>query len=414
MLRLPAGTVRLALGADYREERLEAHRDTLTMATGVVEPDTDFTVGEVQRDVEALFGELSVPVIGHPDDTDGRGVELSVAARYEDYSDFGSTSDPKVGLRIAPMSGITLRGSWGTSFRAPRFNEMKILTDPFSAAAASGVPDPRSDTGFSNVLYLVGGNPDLHQETAEIWTAGIELRPAAVPDLSFTASYFDIAYQDKIQRAGDGAFGTLLVEDQWQGIVLRNPTQAQIDAVCSDPGFVGTCPSSVAAILDIRIQNIGRVDTRGIDFGLDYGVTLPLGRLTFNVNGTYVFAYERAVSRSATPVEVLDTVGNPLDLRLRAGAGWETGPWQVNTFVNYSDRYQDTVSDRPVDSWTTVDFSISYHLASSGWLAGTVARFAATNVFDRAPPFANTFAGYDATNAGDVGRTISLGVSKSW
>jgi iron complex outermembrane recepter protein len=133
-----------------------------------------------------------------------------------------------------------------------------------------------------------------------------------------------------------------------------------------------------------------------------------------SVNGTYVLAYERAVSPSAPAVDVLDTVANPLDWRVRAGIGWEVASWQLNTFVNYSDDYHDPVSERPVSSWTTIDLSVSYRPASSGWLAGAVARLAATNVFDRAPPFANTFEGYDATNASDVGRTISVGVSKSW
>jgi outer membrane receptor protein involved in Fe transport len=413
VLSLPAGTVRLALGADYRDERLGAHYASLAVATGEVERDDFFTVGEVRRDVTAFFGEVSIPVIGEPTDTGGRGVAVSIAGRYEDYSDFGSTFDPRIGLQVTPVRGVTLRGSWGTSFRAPRFNEMGILTQPASAAAASGVPDPESPTGLSNILYLVGGNPDLKEETAEIWTAGIELHPASIPDLSLTASYFDIAYQDKIQRAGDGATGTLLVEDQWREIVLRNPTQEQIDAVCNDPGFIGTCPANVAAIIDIRIQNIGRVDTRGIDFGADYAATLPLGRLTLNLSGTYVLAYERAVSASATPIDVLDTVSNPLDLRLRAGIGWEVGAWRFNAFVNHSDDYDDPVSERPVDSWTTVDLGVGYDFAS-GWLDGTVARLSATNVFDRAPPFANTFEGFDATNASDAGRTISLGISKSW
>ena len=75
---------------------------------------------DLDRDITAAFAELSVPIVGADNALTGiRALSLSASGRYDDYSDFGDTSNPRFGLTYKPFDSVTLRGAWGTSFVAP-------------------------------------------------------------------------------------------------------------------------------------------------------------------------------------------------------------------------------------------------------------------------------------------------------
>ncbi len=59
----------------------------------------------------ATFAELNVPIV--------KTLEGNVALRYDHYSDFGSTTNPKFSLRWQPTREVLVRGSYGTGFLAP-------------------------------------------------------------------------------------------------------------------------------------------------------------------------------------------------------------------------------------------------------------------------------------------------------
>lgn len=147
---LPGGSVRFAVGGDFRHETFRQVRTALDVKS--------------ERDVSAAFAEIALPIIGAANARPGlHRLELSFAGRYEDYSDFGSTFDPKVGINFLPLPNLKLRGSWGTSFKAPSFYQADPrLTVP--QAFVMDIPDPRSASGVlgvSKVLRLFGNNPDL-------------------------------------------------------------------------------------------------------------------------------------------------------------------------------------------------------------------------------------------------------------
>jgi outer membrane receptor protein involved in Fe transport len=114
LFQMPAGPVRMAAGAEYREESV---RDT---------PDDQFQRGLIfgteaiaaaaSRDNKAAFVELSVPLL--------KGLELSLAGRYDASSDSGTSTTPPVALRWSPIESLALRASWGTGFRAPSLAQM--------------------------------------------------------------------------------------------------------------------------------------------------------------------------------------------------------------------------------------------------------------------------------------------------
>jgi outer membrane receptor protein involved in Fe transport len=407
---MPAGTLRLALGADYRKEELAFFQTTL----GTVAADRD-----VSRNVSAAFAELAVPLIGSRESASRAGrLDLSIAGRYEDYNDFGTTFNPKVGLGWQPLSFVKLRGTWGTSFRAPPFWQSNPQFSRPSSFATS-VADPRSPTNRSQVLVLAGPDPDLKEETADVWTAGIDFLPPALENLSLSFTFFDIDYDGKIQSAGN--YTTFLTQEaQFAPVITRNPSQNQVAAICGSPSFVsGDCTVPIAAILDPRIRNLSKVRSRGLDADMNYSWGTSIGRWGVGLRGTYTLDYKTQLTDTAPTLEGVDTYGKPLALRLSGDISWSWSGLSVQTRVNHSGRYQDPsfAPARSIDPWTTVDLSLGYRTAEGhGLLDNTSFYVTGTNILDEEPPFVNQpiVYGYDSANASLLGRQISFQVVKGW
>ncbi|HEV3199434.1 MAG TPA: TonB-dependent receptor, partial [Bryobacteraceae bacterium] len=313
------------------------------------------------------------------------------------------------------------RGNWGTSFRAPPF--FWSNRDQVGDSSIADVVDPRSPTGYTRALLIVGPLPDLKPETARAWTVGVDLTPRAIPNLSLSLTYFDIDYQGKIQHAGPDTVFFLTQEAQLTPLITRNPTQAQIDAVCIKPPlFGGGCNQPIAAILDGRWRNLASLKTRGVDAALDYLLHTTWGKVSASLNGTYMSDLKQQIGPTAAVVDLVNTVGNPPSLRLVGNLSWSLRGWTVQSTVNYTGAYRDPGSApaRKVDSWTTVDLNIGYRVdGGSGWLANTQANLGIINVFDQRPPFVNQFDpsgtfGYDPASATLLGRGVSLQVVKRW
>jgi len=417
LLALPSGQVRMAIGADHRRERLDATSGHLNLSTGAITSDFLY-VGQMQRRIDAVFGELIIPVLGGESGGASPRAQISVAGRYEEYSDFGSTFNPKIGASIELADGVIMRGSWGSSFRAPRLNDLSTTALSSVAVAWPSIPDQQSASGRSDVIYLSGPNPNLHEETADTWTVGLDAdlsalaSLAALDGLSVSTTYFDMDYRGKIQFGGD-SMNTLLLEDQWAAVIQRNPTTDEVNEICAQPNFIGSCPANVAAIIDGRIRNLGSLRLRGLDVSLSGRKALGFGVITGGLSVARMFEYGRAATSSAPRVNVVGTMGNTLDLRLRASLGIDWGGWYARTAVNHANHYDDPAHDTRIGSWTTVDVGAGYRW-TKGWFGGTTVQLSAVNLFDREPPFADGMNGFDGANANQQGRSLSMEVSTSW
>jgi len=408
ILNWRAGVIRLAVGGEFRHEH----------SAGINISENPEDRGRLIR---SGFFELAVPMMGPHGGSAANRLDLSLAGRYDSYSDVGSTFNPKVGFSWRPLALIKLRGNWGTSFRAPPF--FWSNRDQVGDSSIADVVDPRSPTGYTRALVLVGPLPDLKPETARAWTAGVDLTPRAIPNLSLSLTYFNIDYQGKIQHAGPDTVFFLTQEAQLTPLITRNPTQAQIDAVCIKPPlFGGGCNQPIAAILDGRWRNLASLKTRGVDAALDYLLHTTWGKVSASLNGTYMSDLKQQIGPTAAVVDLVNTVGNPPSLRLVGNLSWSLRGWTVQSTVNHTGAYRDPGSApaRKVDSWTTVDLNIGYRVdGGSGWLANTQANLGIINVFDQRPPFVNQFDpsgtfGYDPASATLLGRGVSLQVVKRW
>lgn len=404
---LPGGTAKLALGVDHREESLYSMETDLA---------------RLDRSILAGFAEIALPVVGDRNALPGvHELELSFAGRYEHYSDFGSTLNPRLGVSWAPLDAVRVRGNWGTSFKAPS------LVDSMPGSASIRIDtlaDSQSVTGESTVLLRQGKNAQLKHETAQVWNAGVDLLlPDDVkPTLSLT--YFDIDYRDRIAQGGPpGAPANILLqEEQWAELIQRAPSQEQLDALCDSVEFNGNraecSAANIAAVVDLRRRNLGRVKVQGIDLSFVRPVaTASWGRFELGLEASHVLHYRVAVSRQAPLVDMVDTVGNALALRLRGALSWQRDRWSASLFVNYTDDYTDNAShpQRGIGSWTTLDMQLAYQVpARAQWLDDVEFSLSAVNAFDRDPPFNNSRRGYDSANADPIGRTVSARIVKWW
>jgi outer membrane receptor protein involved in Fe transport len=409
---LPTGPLKLAVGSEWRHEQL---------ARGAV------TRRSFDRSIQSAYAELAVPIVGQPDDVHALPrLELSLAGRFESYSDFGHSSDPKVGLRWTPTSSLKLRTSWGTSFKAPKLADVYDLSN--NSAGLASLPDARTSTGSTLVVAIEGNNPDLTQETASTWTAGVDFAPPMIDGLKLSLTYYDIDYNNRILvPAASSPSEILLQEDQWSSVIHRNPTQDEINVACTAAPLFGVtlsqCESApIAAIVDFRVRNMASTRVRGVDLKLDQSVHTRLGRFDFGLNGGYILSFLQASSSSSPTTDVVNTVGNPLAFRMRGIAEWSQRDFDdsgfgasaaLDRFGGYRD--PDSAVAYGVAPFTTLDLRLSYRTPKgNSAFDGLEFGLNASNVFNVAPPFVDDAAGYDVVNADPYGRVISLNIQKSW
>jgi iron complex outermembrane recepter protein len=414
------GPLRMAAGLEHREESLN-HSEGTSAVAGETPID-----GRYDRHVGSAFAELSLPLVGDPANQHAvPRLELTLAGRYDHYSGVGGTTNPELGVHWVPTDSLKLRGSWGKSYRAPKLDDLYDASNNESGLAL--IPDPRSPTGRSLVLAMQGDNPNLKPELAKTWTAGFDLVPSFAPKLVLSLTYYSIDYRDQITTADPADPVTILTqENEWAAVITRNPTAAQIAAVCGRSdyyGSVATCLTSTpAAIIDLRVANLASTQTNGLDLNVNQKLTVDAGYFDFGFVGNYVFHFDQAVSNTSSGTDILNTFANPLKFRFRTTAAWdrhlpEESGLGASLAVNFTNAYENPGSTLlpGIRSLTTLDLQLRYHTAeNSGWLGGVDIALNAVNVFNASPPFADTPYGFDRANAQPLGRVLGLSVTKKW
>lgn len=414
LLSLPGGNIELSFGGDTRKQRFES---TLQTDTSLVPSDSRV---DRDRSIHSAFAELRVPIVGPSNRVTGvEALSVSVAERYEHYSDFGSARTPRFGLSWAPRAGVTLLGSYSASFHPPGLLDLDESNNVWAIQTlrdAQGQP--------ANVLLWAGKNRDLQQETAHSWTAGVEFEPAQHPGAALAFTYFDTDFTDRLSRPAISA--DLLTNSTLSALVTRNPSAEYRADVCSRSprsGSVGgSCLTTpITAIADLRTRNDAIVETRGIDMLARYEKASRLGRFSFSLNGTYILSFAEAKAVDLPLVERVSTQSYPIDLKMRGTVRWQRAGFDVSADANFMDHYKDEVStpQRHVSSWTTIDLRAAYTFGSAagGWLGDTTFALGADNLFDKDPPFLNNSTvgiGYDQENGDLTGRTVNFTVRKKW
>ena len=408
LVALPGGPLAVAVGVEARRERLS--NDFSSAVTEGDIPGISYAARPVSgsRSAQAAFFEVDVPF--------AKGLEAQLAVRYDHYSDFGGTTNPKVALRWQPSPNVLMRASWGTGFRAPPLYDLHTPQEPTYLLFYEDplrCPVTQAPRDCMVLPAVTGGNPDLQPETSEQFNAGIVLEPAR--GLSIAVDYWKINRYDAI---GALAPGTVFANyDMYAPTnIVRGPVDPQY------PGLPGPITSVV-----LTQQNLGNLKTSGIDVDIAWrGPATAAGRFSASLNGTYITEWKLQPEGSASDyVSGLgrNAIGVPGPFprwKHYATLGWEYGAFGATLAQTFQSGYEDTndfparVTDPPpprdVSSYSVWDLQARY----TGWRNTNVA-LGVKNLFDRDPPFTNqpfTYqVGYDPSYADPRGRTIYASIT---
>ncbi|MFO7724247.1 MAG: TonB-dependent receptor [Oceanipulchritudo sp.] len=375
---LETGVVSAAVGAEYRYEELTSIR-THDNRTGNIVGGSQSESVFGDRDITSVYAELSIPVYDL--------AEFQVAGRYEDYSDFGDTSKPKLGVKVTPMDGVLLRGSFGQSFRAP---DLPLLYSSGSVSFTSNFyTDPlRPDDPEGQIKNVGGGNPDLQPEETDSYYLGAQFDMGEINDtldgLVVEIDYWEFEQTDVfgrftpaqiIQNAGDPFF------DQF--IVRADPTQSDIDA-----GLPGTL-----LFVETDWQNLDEQSTSGVDLAVAYSLrTENYGQWRFKVEGTYVDEFKFSTldfdedGNEITVTEFFEGTWTQPNWRANGTIAWDYGDWAASLFIDFIGEYEQGAAEDQEESGNVKAYwRFNPQVAYSG-LWDTTITVGVRNVFDEAPP----------------------------
>ena len=434
LIQLPAGPLKAALGAQIRQE---------SFANEIL---GDRISAEGERDVAALFGEVQIPLVGEGNARPGlQRLELNLSGRLDEYSDFGSSANPKLGLLWSPVGGLNLRGSYSTSFAPPALGRAfsvsrtgqilpyQFILDLFGLEA----PDP----GLADMDYMqiLGTQADLDPETSRTFTLGFDAALRRGPHAwRASGSWYDIEFEDRLGTTPvpNGLLDFHAPNIAWEdpsafpeGSVIFYPTAQEIEAL------VATFQRPIGVLMDASldrvgiinnvnvVRNLARTETRGIDLQLDYETQTEWGEFSAGLNLNHILDFTQQAAASTPAVPAIDTYLNPVDLKVRGQFGWSRDALSANLFLNHSDAYQTdgTQAAVPIDAWTTADLSLTQEVrfGEAAWLRAARLSLSIINLFDEAPPQTPSdgvygLAGYDPTNASPLNRFVAIEIRSSF
>jgi iron complex outermembrane receptor protein len=311
LFEMPAGTVGLVLGMEYRENSIFSANDIVrAQALSASEaPDQEAdTIGETS--IFDFYAEMEFPL------TDWATVNGS--ARYTDEENFGNETTYSIKAEVVPTDSLRLRGTFGTTFRAPNLREQFLAgqagviagnLDPCvvpTTANDGGVYDPNGDARAqivldncvldgtdptalglqANVLIPTetGGSTDIKAETSESFTLGFVYTQDFTQafDLDFSLTYFSIDVEDTVEELDSTEVLNRCYND--------DPNLA--NALCSRIARRGVNPeNNTVSRVDSSFVNLGLVTSKGYDINARYIDDFSIGdnfiEMAWTVTGTH-------------------------------------------------------------------------------------------------------------------------------
>jgi iron complex outermembrane recepter protein len=382
---LPGGKIYAAAGFDLREENYAFNGDTRTAQAEIfLAPfDNANALTGVTRNISAIYGEIMLPLI--------KGMELTLAARRDNYSGFGTTTNPKVSIKYRPIEPILFRGSYNTGFRVPSFNQIfngvqliafpgATLADPLTCPG--GLPDvTKPGCEVINPDIASGGRRDLGPEKAEQMSFGGVWEPNA--NFSMSVDWWSIERTDTI--------------------TLPSVIQLRDNFALFPEAFIRDNNRRVV-VIDGRWKNAGESQTEGVEVSLRGRGNIFGGAWSTGLDGTYLVKKRSRLLAtapwSASEIGIFTFNGDlGLQWKHNAFVSFRKGDWTGSFSQSYRDGYTngslpgvangsivppDLVKE--VDNYITYNTSVSYRGFKNFTITAGI-----KNLLDQDPPFAITY-----------------------
>lgn len=451
-LNLPAGPIQFAFGAEYRTENARSERDPwlkgdlpaespFPAGTNIADVSDNNSLGFnalfVFRDsqggynVAEVYGEASVPLLANQPLAE----ELTFNASYRvaDYSNnTGTVGTWNLGLLWTPVDDISFRATRSQAIRAPNLRETFITNpavfrpiDPCDAAELANAADPALreancqaggnglpalPPGFTDPLTarfggVVGGNPDLTEETADTTTIGFVFTPNFLPRFSLTADYWNVSIRDGISTVS----AQEIVDTCYDATDFPNNVFCTLFTRETDPG---SAQFGGFRFLNQTFVNFARIEARGYDFAAAYGFSIGQNDIALRVIGTKQERLDFFTSRTdPTAVDPALREFRSPEWAITGNLAFRRGPLMLGWQTQYqSDQAHVGVEIETIDNLFGPDgmagesfvhnFSFSYDLRDHVRIYGGV-----NNVENRAP-----FMSTQSWPVGPRGRFFFMGV----
>ncbi len=396
VMQLPAGPLAAAAGFDLRRETYHFDDDIYHQGQPTVNGvGSGPALKQVTRDIEAFFAELSVPVI--------KDMEMQLAVRHDHYNDFGSTTNPKVGVRWQPVKQLTFRASANRGFHAPDYDALNSgetlgLLNNFANDPAC--PTTAGITCRDKWNTVSGGNPNLKPEKSKQKSIGFVLAPTDA--IAASLDYWKITRTDRIV-----ALAATDVLDNYAALgsnVVRL-ANGQIDYIRA--GYINAAGDEV----------------KGVDVSLAGATRIGGDMFKASIDGTYLDSFKTHLI-ATLPWQELVGKYSQTDLALRwkhqIRLTWSHEAWSVLLTQDYKAGYKDwTVAslggtpppgfNPDVKSYTLYNVSATWAATKNLSVTGGI-----KNILNTDPPFSAhnvdevAGAGWDARVGDPRGRAFTI------
>lgn len=390
LIELPAGELRLATGVEYTEQENKFRR-----VAGPQGGYRDTPFDRADRDITSVFAEFNIPLL-----TNMTGVDsliLSAAVRYDDYSDFGDTTNPQLGLTWRPVDWMSVHAKWGESFVAPTLTDQLNASGsiaynpgvvPSFVQAGADVAGVVIEEGREGVYFLNGAQGQLDPQTSETWAIAVELLPPAIEGMYFSVNYYEIEFFDLLGTINPQQTSAPTIYPERY---LWNPSAEELQAFSElatngDEAFASIPdPDNVALALDLRVGNTDEAYLKGFDVAVGYQHDTNIGTMMYSLSGTHKTEFE--LVSGTTSIDNLDY--DTPDTLATASIGLQRDAVRAELTWRYTggfDTQQGERGQRSVDDFQTWDFFLGYDFDSSNWTDGLSLRFTVSNLLDEDPP----------------------------
>jgi iron complex outermembrane recepter protein len=407
---LPAGTIGSAFGASYRQNSYHWRPDDQ-----LARPSTNYPIGlfpttatQGNTNVRELYGEFLVPLLS--DMTGFKKLNLELGARWSDYNTAGPIWTYKGLIDWQIVDAVRLRGGYQLANRAPNVAELytgKTTSvvgfagaDPCMANTLNAwgntpnntvnrqqvinlcsaiinrsrgdvnqsdwhvlplypnnIVGPFGNTPFQLELASITGNPDLRNEEAKTWTAGLVLT-SPFEGLFSSASLAIDWYQVKIKDA-------IAPTDAWSVYSKclnndgSNPTYDVDNTYCR---LITRDTQGYRATVDTPYFNLGGIETSGIDVQFNWSFPVGDGRVNVNSVVNFLDYYRDQVSPADAFIDSTGTFrsGGQYDYRTFLSATWVQGGWSAGMRHRFLPSIESV--NYATNPNTTVEGAGSYHM----------------------------------------------------
>lgn len=458
LFQLPAGEVRGAFGASYRDQAFDYSPDAafrsdnlLSLTTGV------FSVLPASGaiNVREFYGELLVPVLA--DMPFIQEFNLNAGIRQSDYNTEGGVLTWKLTADWTVSDYVKIRGGYQLANRAPNVAELFqpgtyqtvgwTSHDPCSTLTTAAWGNVAGNTnraqvqalcnaiaGTTNVINntyvgnqpryfplgrdFVVGNPNVRSEEAKTWTAGVVVRaPSTSPwleNLTLSLDYYNIRVNDAIQSAST----QFVYEQCFNADGSSNSTYSSANSFCKL--IIRDSTTGFWLATRAEYQNLGYLATSGIDATLDWSVPAPgldgeEGAVMLNLAFNWLNSFDVQATPGGAVTDYKGTIssfGEQFDWRLNTTIGYDFGPGSVSLAWRHRPGIDSRVTNAlMVESHDIFDLAARFELNDALTLRAGV-----ENLLDQAPPRVGVVPGGNsaAGTTGDyydvLGRRFYVGI----